>query len=147
MVINARILNKKGEIKMNKIMKRIREKKGFTLAELLIVVAIIAVLVAIATPVFSKQLEKSREATDQANIRAGYAQIMTEYLEWDGTSAIDAVSVPAHQTQAKWQCANDADKIKIADAGDVGAAIEVEAKTSGSYSISINTATGIVTVN
>ena len=44
-------------------------KKGFTLAELLIVVAIIAVLVAIAIPVFTSQLEKAREATDAANIR------------------------------------------------------------------------------
>lgn len=33
-------------------------KKGFTLAELLIVVAIIAVLVAISIPIFSSQLEK-----------------------------------------------------------------------------------------
>ena len=34
-------------------------KKGFTLAELLIVVAIIAVLVAISIPIFTSQLEKS----------------------------------------------------------------------------------------
>ena len=53
-------------------------KKGFTLAELLIVVAIIAVLVAIAIPVFTSQLEKSRESTDAANIRAAYAEIMSE---------------------------------------------------------------------
>ena len=39
-------------------------RKGFTLAELLIVVAIIAVLVAVAIPVFGSQLEKSREAAD-----------------------------------------------------------------------------------
>ena len=39
-------------------------KNGFTMAELLIVVAIIAVLVAIAIPIFNKQLEKSREAYD-----------------------------------------------------------------------------------
>ena len=38
-------------------------RKGFTLAELLIVVAIIAVLVAIAIPVFTSQLEKSRQGT------------------------------------------------------------------------------------
>ena len=50
-------------------------KKGFTLAELLIVVAIIAVLVAIAIPVFNSQLEKSRDATDEANIRSAYAEL------------------------------------------------------------------------
>ena len=53
------------------------KNKGFTLAELLIVVAIIAVLVAISIPIFTSQLEKSREATDLANVRAAYAQVMT----------------------------------------------------------------------
>ena len=61
--------------------------KGFTLAELLIVVAIIAVLVAIAIPVFTAPLEKSREATDIANIRSGYAEVMTQYLADGNTSA------------------------------------------------------------
>jgi len=49
-----------------------KNNKGFTLAELLIVVAIIAVLVAIAIPVFTTQLEKSRETTDMANLRSAY---------------------------------------------------------------------------
>lgn len=51
-------------------------KKGFTLAELLIVVAIMGVLVAISIPIFTSQLEKSREATDLANVRAAYAEVM-----------------------------------------------------------------------
>ena len=55
-------------------------KKGFTLAELLIVVAIIAVLVAIAIPVFTTQLEKAREATDEANIRSIYAALSSDVL-------------------------------------------------------------------
>ena len=59
-------------------------KKGFTLAELLIVVAIIAVLVAIAIPVFTTQLEKSREAVDASNIRAAYAEIMANAITGDG---------------------------------------------------------------
>ena len=46
-----------------------RKKQGFTLAELLIVVAIIAVLVAISIPIFTSQLEKSRRAVDLTNAR------------------------------------------------------------------------------
>ena len=65
-------------------MKRLN-KKGFTLAELLIVVAIIAVLVAIAIPIFTSQLEKAREATDAANIRAAYAEVQAAVLTGEAT--------------------------------------------------------------
>ena len=78
-----------------------KNNKGFTLAELLIVVAIIAVLVAIAIPVFTTQLEKSREATDIANVRSAYATIMSSYLtEGDSGSQI---TVAARQTITGWQ--------------------------------------------
>jgi len=63
-------------------------RKGFTLAELLIVVAIIAVLVAVAIPVFTSQLEKSREATDAANIRSAYAVIQSAALMQDDQDTI-----------------------------------------------------------
>ncbi len=75
-------------------------KKGFTLAELLIVVAIIAVLVAIAIPVFTSQLEKSREATDVANVRSAYGTVVAKYLT-DGAST--DVTVDAQQKQSGWQ--------------------------------------------
>ena len=61
-------------------------KRGFTLAELLIVVAIIAVLTAIAIPVFTQQLEKSREAADIANIRSAYAEAMAAAVADEQTS-------------------------------------------------------------
>ncbi len=50
-----------------------KNKRGFTLAELLIIVAIIGVLVAISIPIFNSQLRKARLATNQANARAAYA--------------------------------------------------------------------------
>ena len=65
---------------MKKIMKK---NEGFTLAELLIVVAIIAVLVAVSIPIFTGKLEKSREATDIANLRAAKAAAVSAYLSSD----------------------------------------------------------------
>ena len=59
---------------------RKNEVKGFTLAELLIVVAIIAVLVAISIPIFTSQLHKARVATDWANLRAYYAEIQADFI-------------------------------------------------------------------
>ena len=61
--------------------------KGFTLAELLIVVAIIAVLVAVAIPVFNAQLEKSRDAVTVSNLRSAYAMAQTAYLTGQDDSA------------------------------------------------------------
>lgn len=56
--------------------------------ELLIVIAIISVLVAIAIPMFSSQLEKGREVTDLANVRAAYAQVSTEAMLGDTDAAV-----------------------------------------------------------
>ena len=84
-----------------------RRNKGFTLAELLIVVAIIAVLVAISIPMFSSQLEKSRESVDFVNVRSAYAQVMTAVMTEDTSSplynnGIYRMDVPLKQAQNGW---------------------------------------------
>ena len=58
-----------------------KNKKGFTLAELLIVVAIIAVLVAISIPIFTAQLKKARLATNKANARSALSAAMAEFID------------------------------------------------------------------
>lgn len=77
-----------------------QNKNGFTLMEMLIVIAIIAVLIAVAIPVFASQLEKAREATDLANVRSAYAKVSTEALLGDSEAT---VTVDLKQKQADWQ--------------------------------------------
>ena len=77
-----------------------RNRKGFTLAELLIVVAIIAVLTAIAIPVFTTQLEKSREGVDAANIRSAYAEVVSARMGSGSVNYYKDVSIK--QQTAGW---------------------------------------------
>ena len=60
------------------MMKKQKNRKGFTLAELLVVVAIIGILVAVSIPIFTAQKAKAIRATNQANIRAAKAAAMAE---------------------------------------------------------------------
>ncbi len=109
-------------------------KKGFTLAELLIVVAIIAVLVAISIPIFSAQLEKSREAVDLANIRAAYAECETEVIT-NGTAAYKAVEPT--QTEEGWKI--DATNVAGKNISTVnvkkGTTVYVSAADNGSWEL------------
>ena len=75
---------------MKNVLKR-KNKKGFTLMEMLIVIGIIAVLVAIAIPTFSSAQKKARYAADLANVRSWYAEKMVKTVSED-------VDLPANGT-------------------------------------------------
>ena len=60
-------------------------KKGFTLIEMLVVIAIIAVLVSIVIPVVGNSTEKAKEAADAANIRSAIAEVTTKGLSESGS--------------------------------------------------------------
>ena len=90
------------------MLKKLTNKKGFTLMEMLIVVAIIAVLVAIAIPTFSGQLKKANEAADAANIRAAYAEAALKALENDGVGTADTSATMKTST---WETFGNDDQI------------------------------------
>ncbi len=66
-------------------------KKGFTLAELLIVVAIIGVLVAVSVPIFTAQRRKAVDAVNKANIRAAKAMALTKFYD-DQTGYVSSIN-------------------------------------------------------
>lgn len=120
---------------MNKLHKN--DKRGFILVELLLVVVIIVVLMAISIPIFTIQLEKSREATDAANLRAAYAEVLVKVLEGEA----DVTSDPVVLTQKKggWQNTSIKDIASVStltdqvlSAVDAGQKITVTAKADGS---------------
>ena len=87
--------------------KKMKNKnRGFTIIELLIVVAIISILASIGIPVFSNSLEKSRESVDIANVRAAYAEVMTSANLDEATVKI----VHLNQKKDGWQ---SMDPVKI----------------------------------
>lgn len=63
-----------------KLSKKLKKAGGFTLIEMLIVVAIIAILVAVSIPMVNASLNKAKTATDDANERAAKGAAVTEYL-------------------------------------------------------------------
>lgn len=65
----------------------------YTLVEPLEEVAIIGVLVAISIPIFTSQLEKSRDAVSVANIRAAYAEATSAYLTKTGDVTTGSVQI------------------------------------------------------
>lgn len=118
-------------------MKKIKNTKGFTLMEMLIVVAIIAILIAIAIPTFTKQLEKAREATDIANIRSAYSEAMVKYLNDEKDAS--AKSQPMTQKEENWQTTgiwpnylNDGKAVSVKN-GDV---VTVTIKADGTNTVS-----------
>ena len=105
-------------------------------------------LVAIAIPVFTTQLEKSREATDLANIRSAYAEVMSAYLAGDTSTT---ATVELKQTQSGWQSVDTPVYVGTAITAGSNTTGQVEITGTpakgGKCTLSVDDTTGTVTIN
>lgn len=73
---------------------RKKDNKGFTLVELVILVAILAILVGLLAPQYTKYVEKSRQSADVDNleemVKAVQVYVVDERTEASGTTTLTA---------------------------------------------------------
>lgn len=128
---------------MKSLFKKVREnKKGFTLAELLVVVAIVGILVAISIPVFTAQLSKARKATNLANLRAAKAAAVAEYLtgEKEGTMYYNYDIASGKATGSETDDRVAKTERKLDDSATSGTAVDGNAKYT-KFSVTVTTTT------
>lgn len=120
------------------------KNEGFTLVELIIVVAIMGVLIALLAPAYARHVEKSRETVDIANVRSAYAEIMAEVMDEDASNIVKVVKLK--QKRDNWQAFDPvviAGKTHYKREGDTANWKGIPV-ANGECEVSYNEATGIL---
>ena len=74
-------------------MKKKKNNKGFSLVELIVVIAIMAVLVGVLAPQFIGYVEKSRQSTDLSNLDTIKSTVEVYYADKDSLPTTVAITV------------------------------------------------------
>lgn len=121
--------------------KKLKEKKGFTLVELIVVLVILAILAALLIPALTKYIDKAKNKSIVAETRQAVmaAQTLVDeaYGKLDLTAADDAIEIGTGAVEGK----------TVVKISDIATLAEVKEANITSATVKAGKVTGLVYTN